>query len=217
MYAKDSINQTIHSQDIRTIAANYQKEKEMQEKNKHKRHSFQFLLLIPLIILLSVGMALWRRKLWKKRAALQVQEIQAAMKEEFAPIQQAMDESIHLRWNTTRFLKQCRKIQNSEDEKAFQRAVILEAKAHCSGFIFWFVTCYPELKEADKALACLLFSQVPIKELSDMYCISQEAVYTRCSRLYQKLGIQVIRGRTPAFRKIMIRKSQQTPAPKSSI
>jgi hypothetical protein len=208
--SRDSVSKVINNQDIKVIEANYQREEEAHEKSRYKHRNTLLLVLIPLIILLSAGLFLWKYKQWKKRAALQVHETRAAMKEEFAPIQQAMDESINLRWDVTRFLEQYHKIQTGDNEKAFERVVIGIAKTHYPGFTHWLGTYCPGLKESDMALACLLYTPIPIKELSDAYCISQNAAYTRCSRLYKKLGIEVARGRTPAFREIIIRMYQQT-------
>ena len=70
---------------------------------------------------------------------------------------------------------------------------------------------YQREEEAHETRVAMKEVFAPVQQAMDESIYLQwDAAYTRCSRLYKKLGVEVTRGRTPAFREIIIRMHQQT-------
>jgi len=198
----DSISKVHHDYDIRITEEKHQLQKLSKAYFSQKiRH----ILIIVCLSLLSVAIVYSVRHWWRK-----LLKYQKKQHDEYKVQRQESDKelirlSLSQNWNRTRFLKEFDPDAIFRTEKAFFSKVFTTANLAYPGLLEWLKECYPELKDDDIVLTCLLFSNIDVKALCTLFNIpDNRAMYTRCSRLYKKLDIKTNRNDRFSFRNQLI-------------
>jgi len=198
----DSIVNVHHEYDIRISEEKHQLQSLTKQYFSQKtRYIFMIICLILLFIAIVYSIIHW----WKK-----LLEYQKKQHEEYKVQHQESEKefrrvSLSQNWNCMHFLKDFNTVAIHPTEKAFFSKVHTSANLAYPGMIEWLKECYPELKDDDIVLTCLLFSNIDVKALCALFNVpDKRAMYMRCSRLYQKLNIKTNRKDPFSFRNQLI-------------
>jgi len=184
----DSIRQAYYEKDLRVIEGKYQQEK---FKNDNYRQSVRHAVIIFVIIALSIAVVFVMRLWWKRFMTRREQDIRRSF--------------CVNHWNTAVFLKEFNHNIYYASKRDFYTKAIKAANIAYPGMIDWLKKDYSHLTQGDLALACLLCAGLRAKDFCLLYNTSDlNPVYTRCSRLYKKMGIQVDRNDSLSFRNKMV-------------
>ena len=198
----DSIANVHHEYDMRISEGKH------QLQNLTKQFFLQKTKYVFVIVCISISFVAivysirhWWRKLLKYQKK-QYEEYKVQYQEsekEFRRVTQLQN------WNCALFLKEFDTVATYPTEKAFFSKVRTTATLAYPGMIEWLKECYPELKDDDIVLTCLLFSNIDVKALCALFNVpDKRAMYMRCSRLYQKLNIKTNRKDPFSFKNQLI-------------
>jgi len=184
----DSIRQVHYVNDLRVITAKYEHEKSENESFKYK---FRLFIRTIVFCLLIVSGTFVTRHLWKRGIIRRERHFSEIIAKQDEKIEEARRSFFTIYWNVDLFLKSFDTKLHYPTKEGFHAKAIEAANIAYPGFIPWLKKCYPNLSIADVVLACLLFAGLGPKDFNTLYQTSDlGALYTRCSRLYQKLGIK---------------------------
>jgi len=198
----DSIRRVHYVHDLRIIGAKYEQERLKQESFKQRT---RFVMKIIGLGVLSLAGIFATRHWWKRGIACRecrFSEVAAKQDNEIEGIRRLFFTN---HWNVDLFLKEFDAGRHYPTKKDFQAEAIQVANIVYPGFVHWLNKRYPRLKTTDIAFAVLLFSSLRPKELIGLYQVSNlSSLYTRCSRLYRKLGLEADSNNLRSFRKTLI-------------
>ena len=185
----DSIQHKHSLDDIRLVETNLQKEKLNYEKVMMKQRSIRNITLLCIVFTLFI-IALLK---WLKRAAKENElKIAESFTEQYKPMKAYIHESFISTWKPEFFSAQFKKKPVFAKDIRFNQYIIDLFNNYCPGFTDLLKKYHANLNDSDIALVCLLYANLGQKYLSSVYKDSTiGAIYTRCSRLYKKLGIKI--------------------------
>jgi len=199
----DSIQLMHIAQDLRVVEGEYQQQKLTDIIVSQRILSVTLIIGIVIVSAACVlGIVLW----WKKRMVQQ--------KEYHTEIVVQKDEllrrsSLLKGWNHALLIEKYRSKVIDLTVDANCAKVISTATHAYPGLIEW-LKRYP-LNKAETALVCMLLSNFAFKELCPFFKTPDpRAIYTRCSRLYTKLGIKTDPKDPHSFMKSLINLYVQT-------
>ena len=180
----------------------YRIERLISEKMLQKGQYMAIVLGITLLSamgLLGVGYG------WKRRMARQKRAYSVAMTQQQEALIAFKRTSLSEHWNVAHFIKEFSSKFPYRTEMAFFAKVLKTANLAYPGLIERLQKLFPQLNESDMVLICLLFSDLKPKEICMLYKVwNPHSLYTRNSRLYQKLGIKIDRKEPVPFRERLI-------------
>jgi hypothetical protein len=173
----DSITRQRHVEDLRLIEAKHKHDTLTQEKSLLLLKSILFAFLAIIVtITCSFMYVKWR----KRRNELQ-----------YKPMKEFIKNAYLNNWHPELFAQHFMQKPAHCADANFYSIVTQLAKDYFPGLIDLLKTHYPTLNEVEITLICLLYAGIEKKYLCSVYNVpSANAMYTRCYRLYQKLGIK---------------------------
>ncbi|MCL2502000.1 MAG: tetratricopeptide repeat protein [Bacteroidales bacterium] len=194
----DSIRREHYLHDFRIVKEKHQQEKLKKEQVKQKtKHMGTVAGICTLSVTAMVMTVYW----WKRRMTRWDRVHTETLEQQDKSLQELRRSYCINQWNTTLFLKEFNINFPYPPEEVFYAKVFKAAHLAYPGMIDWLKKRYPQLNTADIIFTCLLYADLGPKDLCGLYKLSNpDPLYTRRSRLYQKLGIKVGQKRPFLFR-----------------
>jgi len=187
----DSIRHEYYLHDLRIAEEKYRQEKlkevNMEQRTRHigRVVGISSVSLVGVVVII----ACWKKRIAQKNRSLR--ELRRSYCEH--------------QWNTTLFFKEFDIYLDDWTENVFHSRVIKAAQIAYPGMTNWLKKRFPLLNIADTVFSCLLYANLGPKDLCGLYKLRDPApLYTRRSRLYQKLGVKVDRKKPISFRDILM-------------
>ena len=184
----DSIVQALYDRSLQYTEQSYHLEKLAK---KHLVQKIWYLVAIICLGILAIACVFGIQYLWKRRLAhqrRQHEEVVAQQKESMKAFRRSF---LSENWNVALFLKEFESGSLFPTEDVFLSKAHSMANLACPGLIAWLENRYPQLNKSDTVLTCLLFIGIKPKRLCTLFQVQDlRTMHTRCSRLYQKLGIK---------------------------
>ena len=194
----DSIRREHYQHDLRIEKEKHQQKNLKKEQVKQKiRHVGTVAGICASSVAAMTITVYW----WKRRMSHWDRVHTESLKQQDRSLQELRHSYCINQWKTTLFLKEFDLSVPYPKEEIFYAKVLKAAHIAYPDLTDWLKKRFPQINTADVVFTCLLYANLGPKDLCGLYKLSDpDPLYTRRSRLYQKLGIKVDRKRSLLFR-----------------